>query len=206
MIITLRPAGEGDAEALAGLIVQLYNAEAPGVLRGPHAGHLRLFQEMIGYEVASGTRGRYLAIDDGGQAVGTASVRIAGEPGGGLIPPGIVGMALRSVGPANTLRMLSSVLRAALFTETPLRAGEAYIYSVVVAEGLRGMGLGRQMMEQIEDEARHAGARAALLRVIVGNQGARRLYERLGYRVVSRTPSWADRIAFPTQLMRKELG
>lgn len=203
--VTLRPATPADAPAMAELIVQLYHAEVPGVLSGPSDGQLRLFRYLIEYELAHSARGRYLATSASGQIVGTASLRHAGEAGGSVLPPGIIGMAAQSLGWIDTLRMLGNLARASLLTETPLRPGEAYIYSVAVLEGLRGRGIGRQLMEQVEEQARKAGAYATLLRVIVGNQGARRLYTRLGYRTIGRTPVWADWLTFPTELMRKEL-
>jgi ribosomal protein S18 acetylase RimI-like enzyme len=87
-----------------------------------------------------------------------------------------------------------------------LRQGECFIYSIVVEEAHRGRGVGLAMMEQLEAEARAAGARAALLRVIVGNAPARALYLKLGYSVLSRTPPWADRLMLPSELLRKDFG
>jgi ribosomal protein S18 acetylase RimI-like enzyme len=203
--VTLRPATAADAETLADLVVQLYHTEVPGGLRSPRAGQLRLFRYLIEHELAGGVRGRFLAVDEGGAPVGSASVRLYGDPTLATLPPGLASVAVRSVGLGDTLRIAGAMLRGSLVGETTLRRGECFIYSVVVAERQRGRGLGQAMMVQLEAHARHAGARIALLRVIVGNERARSLYLKLGYEVVSRTPPWIDRVALPSELMRKEL-
>lgn len=205
MPVILRPVTASDAEALAGLVVQLIHAEAPGSLRGPRAGQVRLFTYLIGHELADSTRGRFLAVDEAGTPMGSASVRIAGDSATATLPPRLLSVAARSIGPLNTARLLATMLRGSLAGETPLRRGECFIYSVVVDEAHRGRGVGTAMMEQLEAHAGAGGARAALLRVIVGNTRARALYLRLGYRVVGRTPVWADGLIMPSELLRKDL-
>jgi ribosomal protein S18 acetylase RimI-like enzyme len=203
--LTLRPVTAADAEAVARLVVQLVHAEAPGTMRGPHAGQVHLFTYLIGHELADSTRGRFLAVDELGSALGSASVRLAGDISTASLPPRLLSVAARSIGLLNTARLLGTMLRGSLAGETSLRRGECFIYSVVVDEAHRGRGVGLAMMEQLEAHARVAGARAALLRVIVGNAPARALYLRLGYRVVGRTPVWADGLILPSELLRKEL-
>lgn len=203
--VTLRPATVADAEALADLVVQLYHSEVPGGLRGPRAGQVRLFSYLIEHELGAGARGRFLAVDASDTPVGSASVRLSGEPLLTTLPPDILSFAAGAIGVADTLRLLGATMRSALIAETPLRRDECFIYSVVVAAPERNRGLGAAIMEQLERHARQAGARAAMLRVIIGNAHARHLYLKLGYQVVSRTPVWADWLAMPSELLRKEL-
>lgn len=203
--VTLRQATAADAEALAALVVQLYHSEVPGGLRSDPAGQRRLFRYLVEHELRGGVRGRFLALGEGGAAIGSASVRLFGDPNLTTLPPGLVSVAARSVGLGDTLRIVGTMLRGALVGETGLRRGECFVYSVVVDRAHRGRGVGQAMMAQLEERARGAGARAALLRVIVGNERARALYLRLGYRVVGRTPPWLDRLALPSELLRKEL-
>jgi ribosomal protein S18 acetylase RimI-like enzyme len=204
-LITLRPAALGDAGAVAGLLVQLYHAEAPGVLRGLGERHTRLFCHLIEYEIARGSGGRYVAADAAGRVVGSASLRSPAVPVEVGLPPGVLGASLSTVGLGDTLRLIGSALRASLTSDVALGRDECYIYSVVVDEVARGRGVGAAMMVQLEELARRQGARTALLRVIVGNATARRLYTRLGYRLLSRTSAFLDPFTFPTELMRKEL-
>ncbi|WP_055557599.1 GNAT family N-acetyltransferase [Streptomyces sp. NBRC 110028] len=62
--------------------------------------------------------------------------------------------------------------------------GEAYVYSVEVAEEHRGRGHGRTLMLAAERDSLAAGARSLGLHVFGGNTPALRLYESLGYAVV----------------------
>lgn len=204
--LTLRPVTAADAGALAELVAELYRAEEPGVLRGSWAGQRRLFSQLLEHELASGAGGRFLALDEAGKPVGTASVRFAGDPGPPALPPGLFMGAVRAVGLADALRFFGYMLRGSLSSETPLRRGECYIYSVVVREGARGRGVGTMLVEGMELHARQAGARAALLRVMRGNAGARRLYLRLGYTPIASTPPILAWLGTPNELLRKELG
>jgi ribosomal-protein-alanine N-acetyltransferase len=58
---------------------------------------------------------------------------------------------------------------------------EIHINNVAILPDLRGKGLGTALMTRVFDEARRLGARRATLEVRASNQGARRLYERLGF-------------------------
>ncbi|MCS6880036.1 MAG: GNAT family N-acetyltransferase [Oscillochloridaceae bacterium] len=203
--VTLRPATSADAEALAELVVQLFHAEMPGVLRGPRPGQVRLMRYLVEHELASGVRGRFIALDAGGKVVGSASIRLHGDASTVNLPRGTFTLAIHCLGLLNTLILIGNMLRAALVGETRLRPGECYIYSVVVAEDQRGRGIGDAIMERIEDQARRMGVSVAYLRVISSNEPARRLYLRRGYQIVSRASPLAGRISIPSELMRKDL-
>lgn len=204
--ITLRPVTIADAAAMAELVAQLYSAEELSLLRGPRAGQLRLFRHMLEHELAATTRGRFLAVDAGGAPLGSASLRLYGDPYPGSMPPGLVVTAMRHVGLANTLRFYGYLLRGSLAAETPLRRGECYLYSVIVSEAARRRGVGYTMIEQLEAYARQAGMRAALLRVMDDNADARRLYARLGYSTRARSSPLAAWLGVPSELMHKDLG
>jgi ribosomal protein S18 acetylase RimI-like enzyme len=55
---------------------------------------------------------------------------------------------------------------------------------VEVAEEYRGQGLASQLLEALEAEARRRGITQLDLRVMVGNEAARSLYERVGYQTL----------------------
>lgn len=203
--ITLRPATTDDVGPMTTLLVQLYRTEAPGVLRGPVDGQVRLFRHLVEYELSGGGGGRYVAVDTSGTIVGSASLRSPGRSVEVLLPSGTLQVAVSSIGLSDTLRLILGALRASLISEVNLSVGEYYIYSVVVDEGARRRGIGAAMVGQIESIARSLGARRALLRVLVVNESARRLYLRLGYRAVSRTPQILDWLTFPSELMQKDL-
>jgi ribosomal-protein-alanine N-acetyltransferase len=60
---------------------------------------------------------------------------------------------------------------------------EIHINNVAVRPALRGRGIGTALMHHILAEAVSLGARRATLEVRASNEGARRLYERLGFYV-----------------------
>ena len=59
---------------------------------------------------------------------------------------------------------------------------EGDITNVVVDESCRGRGLGRGLVSRLLEEGKARGIRAFTLEVLVGNAGAIRLYEELGFR------------------------
>lgn len=64
------------------------------------------------------------------------------------------------------------------------RDGDLFIYDIVIDEKQRGRGLGTAAMQAVEKLARERGCAGIGLSVFAHNQGAIRLYERLGYEVV----------------------
>jgi ribosomal protein S18 acetylase RimI-like enzyme len=62
-----------------------------------------------------------------------------------------------------------------------------FVYDILIHEGRRGEGLGRAAMLSAEEVLRHAGYAKIQLSVFGFNDGARRLYESLGYDEVART-------------------
>ena len=72
------------------------------------------------------------------------------------------------------------------WSETELGVPELQDFFVPTA--LRGRGIGTALAEAAEELIRAQGHKSASLSVSVGNPGARRLYERLGYALAERTP------------------
>jgi ribosomal protein S18 acetylase RimI-like enzyme len=74
--------------------------------------------------------------------------------------------------------------------DRPEEAGVLTLNGVAVAAGWRGRGVGRLMLAEIDAVARARGAARVRLDVVAGNDRARALYERCGYRAVaeSRAP------------------
>ena len=61
----------------------------------------------------------------------------------------------------------------------------AEIETLVVAPELRGSGLGTRLLDAIDAELERQGIGEAIVGLVPGNEGARRLYERRGFR-----PRW----------------
>lgn len=65
-------------------------------------------------------------------------------------------------------------------------ADAAYLKRMWVASGARGLGLGRRLLQALEDRARSMGCRKALLETNKSLVEARQLYKSCGYREVAR--------------------
>ena len=88
--------------------------------------------------------------------------------------------ALTTFSPLQTARVWFNLW---LLQEDAPAADEFYVEAIAVSESARGLGVGTLLMEEMERRARAAGKTRLRLEVIGQNHGARRLYERLGYRV-----------------------
>jgi ribosomal protein S18 acetylase RimI-like enzyme len=93
--------------------------------------------------------------------------------------------------------------------------GRGYLYAFRVKPEWRRRGVGRQLIAAAEAELWKRGFRWVTIAVAQNNPDARRLYERLGYRVFSEDPGiWhytdADgaqrRVEEPSWLLEKRLG
>jgi len=76
-----------------------------------------------------------------------------------------------------------------LLQETRMKTRHrASVFTVYVDAAHRGGGLGAALVEQALAHARATGVRVVHLTVTVGNAGARRVYERLGFRGIAIEP------------------
>lgn len=67
---------------------------------------------------------------------------------------------------------------------------EIHINNLAVRPGFRGHGIGTTLMHHVLAEGKRLGARRATLEVRASNDGARRLYERLGFHVAATRPHY----------------
>ena len=67
---------------------------------------------------------------------------------------------------------------------------EIHINNVAILPDRRGHGLGTALVRHVLAEGRRLGAGRATLEVRASNEGARRLYERLGFYVAARRPGY----------------
>jgi ribosomal-protein-alanine N-acetyltransferase len=71
-----------------------------------------------------------------------------------------------------------------------LMVDEAHVTTFAVLPGWRRLGIGSRLLRAILDLAKEIGAAVATLEVRLSNQGARRLYERFGFRPVGIRPRY----------------
>lgn len=104
------------------------------------------------------------------------------------------------------------------FIKPDLEAGDedsrGYLYSLRVMEMFRGSGIGTRLISEAEEIIRTRGCRWSMLSVAKENRNARRLYERLGYEIVTDDPgiwSYVDHrgqtrhINEPCWILQKEM-
>jgi ribosomal protein S18 acetylase RimI-like enzyme len=84
--------------------------------------------------------------------------------------------------PLDTIRFLILELIDDLLLAR-LRRGDFYLACVAVDEKSRGLGIGTFILEHSLELARDEGMQRAVLNVDVNNKGAKRLYERFGFKV-----------------------
>jgi len=63
-----------------------------------------------------------------------------------------------------------------------------YCYEVHISQHLQGKGLGKRLMQIMEDVGRRAGMEKVMLTVFMANEGARRFYTGIGYVVDEYSP------------------
>ncbi|MEX0590572.1 MAG: GNAT family N-acetyltransferase, partial [Xanthobacteraceae bacterium] len=90
------------------------------------------------------------------------------------------------------LAALPKVVRPLIELESEA-PGSWYVNALAVFPGHRGKGLGTTLLREAEQLARETRAPALSIIVADQNEGAKRLYERTGYRAVARRPI----VAFP---------
>jgi ribosomal protein S18 acetylase RimI-like enzyme len=90
---------------------------------------------------------------------------------------------LRLYGPIPFARFAARALPFSLAREA--NADEYFVSALAVSPAFRGKGVGASLLAHAEDKARTCGLARCALTVDVGNDPARRLYERLGYRTVA---------------------
>ena len=84
-----------------------------------------------------------------------------------------------------------------------VRPDEFIVDSLAVDRSARGMGIGTALMRRAEEKARSAGKRTMSLGVVGENDGAIRLYERLGYRTTRSWRGFLIRLASGSEEVRR---
>lgn len=93
------------------------------------------------------------------------------------------------------LASLPCVARLAYMGLGSVAPGTMCVEMLGVDSECRGQGIGSKLLEFAEKEARQRGLQRLTLGVVVENEGARRLYERHGYRVTGEHHPWLMRWA-----------
>ena len=86
------------------------------------------------------------------------------------------------------------MLKSSLNMEAADGKKRAYLFAFRIRPAWRNRGIGTRMMDHIERDLPRRGFLFVTLNVAKENPGARRLYERLGYKVIGSKPGvWSFR-------------
>ncbi len=197
----VRPARPTDAPVIAALLVEGFGHEYGGLWGRPSG--QRAIERT--YLLPGRLRDVIVAVDAGDVPVGVAGLRTSDmyaswEPQEQLILHQEFGLwhMLK-------LEVLSSLIDAPPYQ---VKRHEGFVYSVAVTAAWRRRGVAVTMMERLHQMARERGKTVAVLEVVERNEGARRLYEQLGYHVRKRRRSllgWLPWGASPRLLLEKHL-
>lgn len=132
--------------------------------------------------------GRYWVATDGERILGAVHLIFGGDQASRFLR-----VVARSAGALTAAR--AYVVMAALGTGT-LARDEAYVEELVVAEDVRGRGIGRALLQACVADARRAGRRRLSLHVTSNNETALGLYRSLGLMVVDERPWFLRRRLF----------
>ena len=180
--VTIRDAARSDCAELA----QLINLAGEGL-------PLYLWRQMAGPGEDSWEIGRERAArDTGGFSYRNSIVaEVDGDIAGALLGYPVAAEP-DAIDPANTPPMFIPLLEL-----ENLAAGTWYVNAVATFPDARGLGIGSKLMQRAEQEANSLGLCGTSLIVSDANEGARRLYNRLGYEEVARRPmlkeQWENR-------------
>lgn len=169
--ISLEP---GNREAAARLLYAAFSRKLDAFVFGPGGADRAVAVLEAGIDFA---RGLYAL--RGGEPIGVLGLELDRSPFAAYRLADL----RRGFGLAGALRRLPAARVFDLFRHRPA-PGEAYVAQVAVGEGARGLGVGSALLEAAFAKAREAGKAIISLDVVDTNEGARRLYERLGFKVV----------------------
>ncbi|MGC8873130.1 MAG: GNAT family N-acetyltransferase [Chloroflexia bacterium] len=181
---SVRPATRDDLPAVASILVQAFGEK----FHMAFGGRIDRAETIVSRTLALESEGRVLrglfVAEENGQVVGTIALRRREDPEAPFWPATAV--LFEELGLLGGLRALFYLS----LLDQPCRSSEAYVSDVAVAPGARGRGIGTCMLQKAEEIARSWGKRALVLDVSARNEGAIRLYRRLGYRLERRRTAW----------------
>jgi GNAT superfamily N-acetyltransferase len=196
-----RDATPQDVDALSGLLVELYAHELPDMLHGSRRAQAALTRRLL----VAAPLGRRYVLEDDGEVIATGGIATTEEPRPQTPASAILSAPLH-MDPARAALTIAGAVRGVLTIAGPPAGDEVLLHSVVVAATRRGRGLGRLLMDHLENEGRRRGKSRGILQVIRANTTARTFYRSLGYAEDDHLVGpVARRLGYPSVMMHKTL-
>jgi ribosomal protein S18 acetylase RimI-like enzyme len=181
----VRHARVGDGADVAAILAEALAAKYRPAL-GRRAG--RALEAWIEFELREPDHG-YRVLERDARIVAAAHLGVAGSPATGF-PARLLA---REIGWPTTIRALAVL---SLLAHGPLARDEAYIGEFAVAHAARRQGVGRELMQALEREARERKRHRMTLWVVEDNTAAVALYSGMGFSVARRQRLWLSRLLF----------
>lgn len=180
----VRPATVADSQAAASLIYLTMGPLADHLFgAGDHARAIGVISALFAQDH---NRFSYRFADVAVAADSPAAVGLVISYPGRMLGPLATTMAKQLFAMYGVTGFVSFVTRALPLVDVrEARPDEYFINTLAVSPDAQGQGIGTQVLSFAEQKARDAHCRDCALSVDEMNVGARRLYERLGYRVVA---------------------
>jgi ribosomal protein S18 acetylase RimI-like enzyme len=172
--IRVRPARGRDLDTVAAILVEGFRAKFETAFRDHVDRAEIIIARTLALEEPRGLPGLFVAELEG-QVVGTIALRRRGQPEPPFPPS--MGIFFEELG-------LWGGLRAIFFMsllDQSFKWDEVYLSDVAVSAQFRRRGIGQAMIEYADKVTRRWNKRALVLHVSAENEGAIRLYRRLGY-------------------------
>ncbi|MDQ7911167.1 GNAT family N-acetyltransferase [Phytohabitans sp. ZYX-F-186] len=144
-------------------------------------------------------------LEEGGAVVAAGGIATTEEPRPATPASAILSAPLH-MDPVRAALTIAGAVRGVLTIASPPAGDEVLLHSVVVAQTRRGRGLGRLLMDHLENEGRRRGKTRGVLQVISANTTARTFYRSLGYAERAHPVGpIARRFGYPSVMMHKPL-
>jgi ribosomal protein S18 acetylase RimI-like enzyme len=167
-----------DLVKIAGLLVQLYEEEAPGMLTGPMKKRQELLARML-LHAQRHQAGNSYVVKKGAEVCGHVALATSTNPRRSTVRPALLGNACRVLGVRAGIRFMFGIAKFSNLVCGPLPSDTAQLHSLIVHPKFRGQGLALKLCEHVEQEASRSDSQ--LLAFVLEGNPALSFYRRLGY-------------------------
>ena len=202
---SIRPAQRSDFDAIAALLVQLYEAELPNAIVGTSSDLARILKFSLTAKDCQGLQGRYVACSKTGEIIASITVERTGKEAFDRAPAGIIQQAFQSLGLRATCKLLLTVAKSIVPVPNPSSHDTAWVHSLIVAKAHRGQGLGKALMHHVETEMRQQDIAEIWLQVLAQNPAAIALYQTLNYETYWQSSQLQSKLTWPSYVLKKSI-
>jgi GNAT superfamily N-acetyltransferase len=154
--LAIRPAEKGDAAKIAGLYVQLWQTELPGLLAGGEPGTRRFLERHLLAEDGRRLRDNFVGECEG-EIVAIYGVSTKDDPRPSFWRPGVIRDILECVGPAKAPKLVWPIFQNLVTGAGEEWPGTLYVSNLVIKREYREYGFGVQIFGRYLEQAQKRG-------------------------------------------------